>query len=267
MAALRPELLGYRVQDQVATITLSSPRNRNALSKSLLRELLAALSLAQDDDGIRAIVIGHDGPAFSSGGDLAELREDNNDDGLELLRQLLRMIWDLPKPVLAKVSGAARAGGIGIIAACDIAVASSNASFAFTETRIGSVPALISAPVMRRMNPREAQRLMLTGEVFTADVAREAGLLTDCVQTDELDGAVQRLVQQLTLGAPEAVAGAKRLLHMDRATDFAADLGAMLPISRGFFGSDEAREGMDAFLDKRRPYWQRDPGLTAGAVQ
>ncbi len=260
MAALRQELLGYRVQEQLATITLSSLANRNALSKGLLRELLDALHTAREDDGVRAIVIGHDGPAFSSGGDLSELRQDNNDDGLSLLLEALRMIWNLPKPVIAKIDGAARAGGIGIIATCDIAVASTTASFAFTETRIGSVPALISAPVMRRMNPREAQRLMLTGELFDARMAEQSGLLTNCVEPDELDSTVDQLVKYLTLGAPAAVAGAKKLLHMNRDTDFGADLDKMLPISQKFFGAPEARAGMDAFLNKRKPYWQVNNG-------
>jgi methylglutaconyl-CoA hydratase len=172
---------------------------------------------------------------------------------------VIQLLWDSPKPVICRVNGAARAGGIGLVAAADIAIASDLATFAFSEVRIGVVPAVISVPCLRRMPSRAAAEYFLTGEVFDAGRAAEIGLLTRSVPADGLDAEVARYAGMLLRGGPGALAGTKGLLTALPAETFAAGLARMAELSGRFFGSDEAREGMTAFAAKRDPAW-----VTAG---
>jgi len=165
------------------------------------------------------------------------------------------VLWDSSKPVICRVNGAARAGGIGLVAACDIAIAADRATFAFSEVRIGVVPAVISVPCLRRMPSRAAAEYFLTGEVFDARRAAEIGLLTRAVTADDLDAEVARYAGLLLRGAPGALAGTKGVLRDVPAQGVAAGLAAMAELSGQFFGSDEAREGMSAFAAKRDPAW------------
>jgi len=165
---------------------------------------------------------------------------------------LLTALAESPKPVVARVGGPARAGGIGLIAACDVALAGRSASFAFTEVRLGVVPAVISVPVLPMLAPRAARELFLTGEVFDATRAAEIGLITRVVDDAELDTEVSRYVDMLTLGAPGALAATKDLLaHPTQ------DYGALSALSAERFASPEGREGVAAFAEKRRPSWAR----------
>jgi methylglutaconyl-CoA hydratase len=236
----------------VATITLDSPRNRNALSRRLVTELREALTAALGDDGVRVVVLTGAGTVFCAG---ADLKEQSAGEPPPDVPALVRLIWDSPKPVVARLNGPARAGGLGLVTACDLSVAPDTATFAFTEVRLGVVPAMIAVTCLRRMDPRAAAEYFLTGEVFDARRAQEIGLINRAVPADELDAAVTHYTGMLLRGAPEALAIAKRLPRTVPAMDVEEGLAAMTELSVERFGSDEAREGIAAFLEKRDPRW------------
>jgi methylglutaconyl-CoA hydratase len=238
----------------VATITLDSPHNANALSTALLTQLRAALGKAISDAAVRVVVLTGAGKVFCAGADLKEARA-NPTSATALMAGVMGLLWDSPKPVICRVNGAARAGGIGLVAASDIAIAASLATFAFSEVRIGVVPAVISVPCLRRMPSRAAAEYFLTGEVFGAGRAAEIGLLTTAVPEHQLDKEVARYAAMLLRGAPGALAGTKAVLREVRAESFADGLDRMADLSGRYFGSDEAREGMAAFAGKRDPSW------------
>ena len=246
------ELVHSTVSEGVATLTLDSPPNRNALSAQLMSELSAGLAAAMAADDVRVVVLTHTGRVFCSGADLkaTAAATGSGDMPIASLPSLLEALAAAPKPVIARVGGPARAGGIGLIAACDLAVAAGSATFAFTEVRLGVVPAVISAPVLPLLTRRAAAELFLTGEVFGADRALTAGLLTAVVEDADLDAEVARYARMLGLGAPGALAATKALLR-DPSTDY-AELGAL---SARHFASPEGREGVAAFVEKRRPSW------------
>ena len=250
------EFVHYQAGGGVGTITLDSPHNRNALSAQLRRELTARLDTALADDTVRVIVLDHTGPVFCAGMDLKEAGGANaNSQGVNEFPAILTQIWNSPKPVVAKLAGPARAGGVGIVAACDIAVAARTATFAFTEVRIGVVPAVISITVLPRLLPRAAHELFLTGETFDADRAVAIGLLNSSVAPEDLDAEVARYTGMLALGGPNALAATKRMLRAPRPTDLDAAFAEMLALSSGFFASAEGQEGILAFAQKRRPSW------------
>lgn len=252
-------LIRSAVAAAVATVTLDSPHNRNALSTPLVEELLAALEAATADDAVRLIVLSHTGPVFCSGADLKETAAAAADPAgavpVSRLGEVLAAIWHCPKPVVARVGGAARAGGLGLIAAADIAVAAASATFAFSEVRIGVVPAVISSTVLPRLTSRAAAELYLTGERVDAARAAGAGLITAVVPDEELDAAIGRYARALVRGAPGALAGAKQLLHRVPAAGFEEEISALSELSVSYFRSAEAAEGMSAFLEKRPPRW------------
>ncbi|KAA9158611.1 enoyl-CoA hydratase family protein [Amycolatopsis acidicola] len=250
------ELVHYSVASGAATITLDSPHNRNALSAQLRRELRACLARAKDDEAVRVIVLTHTGQVFCSGMDLKEARGAGSEDqGVNEFPEILDQIWTSPKPVVTRLTGPARAGGVGMVAASDIVVAAREATFAFTEVRIGVVPAVISLVVLPRIAPRAAQELLLTGEVFGADRAAEIGLITAAVDAEKLDDEVQRYVRSLTLGGPTALAATKELLASPRQPTPSAGFAAMNALSARFFASEEGQEGITAFAQKRKPNW------------
>lgn len=240
------ELVHLAVQSGIATITLDSPTNRNALSIALRAQLSDALACSADDDSIRAVVIDHTGPVFCAGMDLTE-----PPDAISELPSILERISNHPKPIVAKLGGHARAGGIGLLAAADIAVGAQHATFAFTEVRIGVVPAVISVTVLPRLLRHAAHELFLTGEVFDATRANAIGLVNSVVPADQLDSEVNRYTGMLTKGGPEALALTKQLLTGAAPRDYAA----MLEISAARFASAEGREGIRAFAEKRPPSW------------
>jgi methylglutaconyl-CoA hydratase len=251
------ELVRTVTDSGVTTLTLDSPANRNALSTPLIRELLDGLAAALADPAVRVVVISHTGPVFCSGADLKETAEARANGTLpaELVGDLLAAIWESPKPVLARVAGPARAGGLGLIAAADIAVCTREATFAFSEVRLGVIPAVISATVLPRLAPRAAAELYLTGDVFDGVRAAQIGLVTAAVPAAELDPAVTRYCHALVRGGPLALAGAKRLLRRTPGEDIRADLAELSIRSAGFFRSDEGREGVTAFREKRDATW------------
>jgi methylglutaconyl-CoA hydratase len=174
------------------------------------------------------------------------------DQGVREFPDLLESIWSSPKPVVAVVRGPARAGGVGLLAACDVVVAAESATFAFSEVRLGLVPAVISAVVLPRMVPHMAHRLMLTGKVFDAATAAVGGLVDLVVPDADVDGELRAQLIELTAGAPAALAETKRLL---RAGAPPLQFGDLLELSAGFFASDEGQEGIAAFREKRPAHW------------
>ncbi|MGW0293196.1 enoyl-CoA hydratase family protein [Streptomyces tuirus] len=231
----------------VETLSLDAPHNRNALSAALVGELAGALTDAGKDPGVRAIVLTHTGNTFSAGADLKDPPPP------EALVALLRQIIELPKPVVARVTGHVRAGGLGLLAACDIAAAATDATFAFTEVRIGVAPAVISLPLLPRTNPRALARHYLTGERFDAAQAQATGLVTTCA--DDVDTALEPILDGLRKSAPDALAETKRLLTARVLEAFDRDAADLTALSARLFSSPQAREGMTAFLERRDPAW------------
>ncbi|WP_405831142.1 enoyl-CoA hydratase family protein [Streptomyces sp. NBC_01176] len=231
----------------VATLTLDSPANRNALSSALVGELAQELTRCGEDDGVRAVVLAHTGNTFCAG---ADLRDPPHPDALV---GLLRQIVGLPKPVVARVTGHVRAGGLGLLGACDIAVSSAEATFAFTEVRIGVAPAVISLPLLPRTDPRALARYYLTGERFDAAEAVRTGLLT--ATGDDVDVTIAPVLDGLRRASPQGLAETKRLLTAKVLEAFDQDAVALTALSAELFSSVQAREGMTAFLERRDPAW------------
>jgi methylglutaconyl-CoA hydratase len=239
---------------QIATVTLDSPASRNALSSALLTQLHAALAAAIADTVVRVIVLTGAGPAFCAGADLKEAAA-SRAAAPALFPQIIELIFGSPKPVICRVNGSARAGGIGLIAVCDIAIAGLGATFAFTEVRIGAVPAIIAVPCLRRMPSRAAAEYFLTGQTFDAERAQQIGLLTRAVPEADLDAQTERYAGMLLRGAPGALALTKGILREAPALSMADGLTSMAELSARRFASAEAREGMAAFAEKREPTW------------
>ncbi|GGV43403.1 enoyl-CoA hydratase family protein [Streptomyces spectabilis] len=231
----------------VVTLALDSPANRNALSAALVAELTAALERAGADDGVRAVVLTHTGSTFCSGADLRQPPDP------AAFVALMRRIVTLPKPVVARVRGHVRAGGLGLLAACDIAVAGEGASFALTEVRIGVVAAVISIPLLARVDARAAGRYFLTGERFESAEAARIGLVT--AYDDDVDRALAPVLDGLREAAPGALADTKKLLTAKVLSAFDEESDAVIALSAGRFRSAEAQEGMAAFLERRERPW------------
>jgi methylglutaconyl-CoA hydratase len=241
-------LVHYEVSAGVGTITLDSPPNRNALSTQMMRTMLSQLATARSDKAVRVLVLSHTGRVFCSGMDLAQAAGD--EQPVTVFPPLLQAIWDFPKPTVARVGGPARAGGIGLFAACDIVVAAADATFAFTEVRLGVVPAVIAATVLPRLPAPAARELFLTGEVFDGRRAAALGLVNSAVK--DVDAEVARYVELLLRGGPTALAATKDVL---RQRPGVADFPELVALSERFFGATEGQEGIAAFREKRPPNW------------
>ena len=253
------ELVRYEVSDGIATITLDSPANRNALSRQLTSDLDRLVQQALVDDAARVIVLTGTGTVFCSGADLKESRDANvagTATGPAGLLPVLMALWNSPKPVVGRINGSARAGGLGLVAACDLAVAVETATFAVSEVRIGVIPGIISVLLLPKLGITKATELFLTGEPFSANDGVAMGLLTASCPGDELDGMISTYVKRLRLGAPSALAGAKALIRDVPGMALKAAFEETARRSAAFFASEEAREGMTAFAEKRPPSWQ-----------
>jgi methylglutaconyl-CoA hydratase len=256
-------MLETALQAGVMTIWLNRPELRNALNSQLIDELRCAVAQAIDARDARVIVLAGRGPAFCAGADLNWMkqaagfgREENEADALRLA-QLLRTLYESPKPTLARVHGPAFAGAMGLVAACDIAVASSAAKFCLSEVKLGLIPAMISPYVVRAIGERAARRYFLSAEVFGAEEAYRLGLVQALATPDALDSTLEAIVAHLLQGGPAALAEAKRLLRdvAGRDVDDALthDTAARIAAMRA---SPEGREGIASFLEKRKPSWQ-----------
>lgn len=246
------DLVDYDVADGVATVTLDSPRNRNALSRSLVSGLFAALDSAEADGDVRAVLLRAAGPTFCSGADLGEAREDGMERTSATLVQLQRRLVALPKPVVARVHGQVRAGGIGLVAACDLAISTEDATFAFTEVRLALAPAAISLTVLPRLSDRSAGWSFLTGQTFDGAAAARMSLVTQAVPESGLEQAVEDTLTALGKAHPQGLAETKRLLTaplLERIDTHGEQVAAQ---SAELFASEAAREAMLAFVERRK---------------
>ena len=246
------ELVHYAVADAVATITLDSPHNRNALSRQLVTELFEHLQAAAADDTVRVVLIASSGKVFCSGADLSEATADGMEEGARRIVELQRLIVSLDKPVVVRAYGAVRAGGIGIVAAADITVANESATFALTEVKLGLAAAIISLTVHHRMNPRAAALTTLGGEVFSGADAAAYGLVTLAVPDEEIDERVAAVCRSLATGAPQGLRESKKILNADLLARIDARGDELAALSARLFASDEAREAMTAFLSRKK---------------
>ncbi|MEV2244610.1 enoyl-CoA hydratase family protein [Streptomyces sp. NPDC049970] len=234
----------------VTTLTLDSPANRNALSARLVGELSEALAGCADDDSVRAVVLTHTGNTFCAGADLTAPPEPAS------FVALMRAVVALPKPVVARVTGHVRAGGLGLLAACDISAAGPDATFALTESRLGLAPAVISLPLLPRLDPRAAARYYLTGERFDAAEAVRIGLVSLAAgSADDVDKALVPVLDGLRRASPQGLAASKELVTASVLRTFDSHAEDLIARSAALFASDEAREGMTAFLERRDPAW------------
>ena len=252
MSDEQPELVHYEQVEGIATITLDSPANRNALSRRLLTQLFDALDRAETDEAARVVVIRSADRVFCSGADLTEAAAEGMGDGTRALVALQRRIVTHPKPVVTRLAGPVRAGGLGIVAASDVVICSDDVSFAFTESRLALAPAVISLTVLPRLTSRAAADTFLTGRTFGAVEAATMGLVTRSVPVDELDAAVSTACEELAKAHPQGLRETKALLAQPLLEHIDAHAGEMAELSARLFGSDEAREAMTAFLSKKR---------------
>lgn len=256
-----PFLLERRA-DGVCTVSLNRPGIHNAFDDRLIVDLTECLEEIGGDDTVRAVVLTGRGKSFSAGADLnwmrrsADYGEAENLADARALAKLMSVLNELPKPTIAKINGAALGGGVGLICCCDIAIASEAARFGTTEVRLGIMPSVIGPYVVATIGPRQARRLMLTGERINAAQAREIGLVHEMTAVDHLDDAVDTVVRHLLAGGPQAIRSAKALVHDLAAAPITPELidGTARRIA-ALRATAEAKEGLDAFLDKRPPNW------------
>lgn len=242
----------------VATLTLDRPDRRNALSPELMAQLADAVRDAGRDPGVRIVVLAGAGAAFSAGADIGWMRGGRDADDArnlaeaEALRDGFEALDTCPKAVVARVHGAAIGGGAGLVACADVAVASDETRFAFAEVRLGILPATIAPYVIRAIGPGAARALFTSGRRFDADEALRLGLVHRVVPADGLDDVIRETVEAFLAGGPQAIAASKRLIRDATATLHLPDLARRITAARM---SDEGREGLDAFLEKRPPSW------------
>jgi methylglutaconyl-CoA hydratase len=257
------ETIEVEVKGKVLWVALNRPDVRNAFNEVMIRELLEVLAVARDDDSIRLVVLTGNGKAFCAGADLHWMKkmkeftfEENYKDALELA-ELMYNLYMLPKPTIARVNGASIGGSNGLVAACDIVIASHRAEFSLSEVKIGLVPACIGPYLMKRVGERSCRELFTTGERISADEARRLGLVNDVVTHANLTHRVEECAANLLTSGPHALAVAKDLISnlagmpLEEAKEYTAKVIAELRTG------EEAQEGMAAFLEKRKPRWAK----------
>ncbi len=249
-------------QGAVATVTLSRPEVRNAFNDEVIAELSQAFVRLGDDPQVRVVVLRAEGQAFCAGADLnwmrrmADYSHDENEQDAQKLAFMLRAIYECPKPTIARVQGDVYAGGMGLVACCDMAVSVDTANYCLSEVKLGLIPATIGPYVIRAMGPRASHRYFLTAERFSAQEAQRIGFVHEVVGADQLDAAVANWVQALLAASPNAIKECKKLVQyvadrditrllIDHTVKAIADIRA----------SEEGKEGVQSFLNKRKPAW------------
>lgn len=252
-------------QDQWARVTLHRPDVRNAFNDRLIVELRDCVEKLSRDETMRAVVLAGAGKVFCAGADARWMQEsvhydqEQNRQDARRIAQMLKTINECPCPVIGRVQGAAFGGGLGLAAVCDMVVATEDAKFAFTEVKLGILPAVISLFVLPKIGATQARRYFLTAETFSAQAAKQIGLVHEVVPAEQLDAKVQEWVEALLQNGPRAVREAKALIRKfsvlspDEALDFCVDTIARIRVSA------EGQEGLRAFLEKRPPTWVRTP--------
>lgn len=256
-------ILDIERKGAAAWLWLSRPEQRNALNDELITALETALEVLAKDAAARVLVLAGRGPAFCAGGDLARMEKAAKMTRARSRREaarfakLLYLLHGYPKPVVARVHGPAFAGGMGLVAACDVVVAAEEAEFALPEVRIGLVPAMISPYLVRAMGAQQARRYILTGERLGAREAHRIGFVHECVPMSDLDAVIARMCERLAQAGPEALSRAKKLLLRVEGAPITPQLAneTAAALSEARAGA-EAREGIRSFLEKRKPSWQ-----------
>lgn len=245
----------------VLTLTLDRAEKRNALNATVMAELTGALESAASDATCRVVVLTGAGEAFCAGMDLGHLEalgakteQEHRDDSQQIAR-LLRTLYDLPKPTIAAVNGAAIAGGMGLATVCDFTLAVPEAKFGYTEVRIGFVPAIVSAYLREQIGDKRARDLLLTGRLIKADEAYALGLVTRVVPAAELMDEVTKLAGKLVENSPEAMTATKRLLSEQVRTRLDAAIALAVEANVRARATKDFKEGIRAFLEKRKPNW------------
>jgi len=254
--------LTIAVQDRIARITLTRPEVRNAFNDEVIQQLKTAFESVGARDDVRAVVLAAVGPAFCAGADLSWMRRmadysrDENLADAGQLAAMLKTIYECTKPTIAAVQGDVFAGGMGLVAACDMAVSVRTATYCLSEVKLGLIPATISPYVIRAMGARAAHRYFLTAERFSAEEAHRIGFVHELVDADQLDAKVGELAQALVGASPAAVRACKRLVQdvAEREID-AALIAATVEGIAEIRASEEGREGVQSFLQKRKPSW------------
>jgi methylglutaconyl-CoA hydratase len=256
------ETLTISVTDKVATVTLNRPELRNAFNEQAIAELALAFDELGRNELVRAVVLAANGPAFCAGADLNWMKKmagyshDENLADASRLADMLRTIYLCPKPVVAKVQGDCYAGGMGLVAACDIVVAAEGVNFCLSEVKLGLIPATISPYVIKAMGEQAARRFFLTAERFDAAAALRMGFAHEVVVPENLDTTVAGIVKSLVSNSPNAVAEAKKLVRevvgLPVLDALLRDTAARIATIRA---SNEGREGVASFLEKRKPNW------------
>lgn len=254
--------LSVDIEQYVATVTLNRPEIRNAFNDEMIAELTEVFTTLGDDDNVRVIVLAAAGKAFCAGADLNWMRsmadysyEENLADA-DKLAQMLKTIYECPKPTVAAIQGDVYAGGMGLVAVCDIAITVKTANFCLSEVRLGLAPATISPYVIRALGARVSQRYFLSAEVFDAKKAHQLGFIHEHVNEDELDDTVAALCAKMVNNSPDAVRTCKRLLH-DIAGAAITDklIADTVKGIADIRSSEQGREGVQAFLQKQKPHW------------
>lgn len=252
------ELVHLEVADRVATVILDSPGNRNALSRRLVQELTDHLAVADTRADVRVVVLTHTGGTFCAGADLAEAVEVGMEEGTRALFGLLRAVASLSTPVVAAIRGHVRAGGVGLVGACDVALVTDDSTFAFSESLLGLTPAVISLTTRTRLSERDTARKYLTGATFEGAEAARSGLVTASVARDEFAAAMTDLLGQLRRVSPQGLRETKLLLNRELIERMDTEGERLIALSAKLFASDEAREGMTAFRERRSPRWMAE---------
>ncbi len=258
------DVLQIERRGSAAWLWLNRPELRNALNDQVLNSISNSLHALEKDSACRVVVLAGRGPAFCAGGDLSRMQQaarmTKTKSKAEAGRfaKLLYRMHTFPKPLIARVHGAAYAGGMGLAAACDLVVAAEEAEFCLPEVKIGLVPAMISPYIVRGMGEQQARRYLLTGERLGAREAQRIGFVHECVAAAELDARMERLANLLAQAGPKALARSKKLLARVGKSPITPKLGAgTAAVLAEVRADDEAREGIRAFLEKRKPAWNR----------
>ena len=255
--------LDIRIEGRVARVYLNRPEVRNAFNDSVIAELTEAFARLGADPGLRAIVLGGHGKAFCAGADLNWMKSmagyywDQNRADAQRLAEMLWTVYSCPLPVVGRLQGDCYAGGMGLAAACDVLVAADGVHFCLSEARLGLLPATISPYVIRAMGEQQARRWFITAERFSAAQAQEMGLVHACVSAEALDETVDGIVEALVANGPAAVKACKRLVQDVAGRELSPELRAETARRiADIRASDEGREGVQAFLQRREPAWR-----------
>ena len=247
----------------VARLTLAQPQKHNALSARMIGELTDAAHALSDDRSVRVVILEAEGRSFCAGGDLGWMREQFDADRATRITEATRLAMmfkalnEIAKPVIGRLHGNAFGGGVGLMSICDAAVAAADAKFGLTETRLGLIPATISPYVVARIGEGKARPLFMSARLFDAQEARALGLVTAVAATDALDATVEAEIGSYLVTAPEATGRAKRLARSLGSPITEQTIAATVEQLADCWESDEAREGVGAFLDKREPSWRQ----------